>query len=74
MPRISCLLFYGSVDNDSPARLEISGFDETLTDLIQVWLYPVLHVHVLKNPRVKITFDRFRQKSLGDQWIQEVTL
>jgi hypothetical protein len=65
-------LFYGFPHNDSRARIEIIGFDETLTDLIQIWLYPILHVSGMQNPRVKITFDRFRQKKLGDPWIQEV--
>lgn len=71
-PRIGCNLFYGSPDNDIPARIELTGFDETLTDLIQIWFYPIMHVDVLKNARLKITIDRFRQKTLGDKWIQEV--
>jgi hypothetical protein len=65
-------LYFGSPDNDYEARIELAGFDETLTDLIQIWFYPILHVSLLKNARLRIKIDRFRQKNLGDQWIQEV--
>jgi hypothetical protein len=73
-PRIACNLYYGSPDNDYEARIELTGFDETLTDLFQIWFYPILHISLLKNARLRIKIDRFRQKNLGDKWIQEVPI